>query len=66
MAGRIAERSYMLNGLLVAVTGILAAAVSNPGFVPVPPALVVNQALSLAAGALGGLAAWALARRQAA
>ncbi|NTU79775.1 MAG: TIGR04086 family membrane protein [Chloroflexales bacterium] len=65
VAARVAEQSPLLNGLLVGVTGILAAAVSNPGLVAVPPTLVFVQAASLAAGALGGLLAWALARREA-
>lgn len=54
MAARLGEGAYLLTGVLVGATGILAAAVSNPGLVPVPPALVAAQALSLATGALGG------------
>lgn len=54
VAARVAEGPYLLTGLLVGATGILAAAVSNPGLVPVPPLLVATQALSLASGALGG------------
>lgn len=57
VAARIGEGAPMLTGVLVAATGILAAAVSNPGLVPVPPTLIAGQALSLAAGALGGLLA---------
>lgn len=59
VAARLAEGNFLLTGLLVGATGILAAAISNPGLVPVPPALVLAQALSLGSGALGGL----LARR---
>lgn len=54
VAARLAEGAYLLTGLLVGATGILAAAVSNPGLVPVPPLLVAVQALSLVSGALGG------------
>jgi hypothetical protein len=54
VAARVAESAYMLTGLLVAATGVLAATVSNPGLVPVPATLVVAQGLSLATGALGG------------
>lgn len=66
VAGRLSDGRQMLAGLLVGATGVLAAAVSNPGLVPVPPLLVLAQALSLAAGALGGgLAGLAARRRQA-
>lgn len=63
VAAHIAEEAPLLNGLLVGVTGILAAAVSNPGFIPVPPTLVIAQAASLAVGALGGLIARLAERR---
>jgi putative membrane protein (TIGR04086 family) len=66
VAARIADQSHLLNGLLVGVTGILAGAVSNPGLVPVAQLLVIAQALSLVSGALGGLLARLVARRQAA
>ncbi len=64
VAARLAEGAYLLTGLLVGATGILAAAVSNPGLVPVPPTLVIAQALSLATGALGGGLAGLAARHQ--
>lgn len=57
VAARLADTAPLLHGLLVAVTGILAVAVSNPGFVPVPRPLVVTQALSLLAGPLGAMVA---------
>lgn len=57
VAGRIAEENQALNGMLVGVTGILAAAISNPGLVPVPRPIVITQALCLLSGALGGLIA---------
>jgi len=65
IAARIAGESFTLHGLLVGVTSILAAAVSNPGLVPVPRLLVAVQALSLLAGALGGLLASLATRGQA-
>jgi TRAP-type mannitol/chloroaromatic compound transport system permease large subunit len=65
VAARIGESAPLLTGTLVAATGILAAAVSNPGLVPVPPVLIFAQALSLAAGALGGQLARIIAMRQA-
>ncbi len=62
IAARIAGTAFTLHGLLVGVTSILAAAVSNPGLVPVPRLLVAVQALSLLTGALGGLLAFFVAR----
>ncbi|HMQ34391.1 MAG TPA: TIGR04086 family membrane protein [Chloroflexaceae bacterium] len=64
VAGHLSEGRQMLAGLLVGATGVLAAAVSNPGLVPVPPLLVLAQALSLATGALGGGIAGLAARRR--
>jgi TRAP-type mannitol/chloroaromatic compound transport system permease large subunit len=66
VAARITEGAHLATGVLVAATGILAAAVSNPGLVPVPPVLIVGQALSLATGAIGGLLARIVAGWQAA
>ncbi|MFV9507660.1 MAG: TIGR04086 family membrane protein [Oscillochloridaceae bacterium umkhey_bin13] len=63
VAGRIAEHSPALHGLLVGVTGILATAISNPGIVPVPRPLVITQALSLLSGAVGALIARAVMDR---
>lgn len=63
VAARIADEAYVLHGLLVGVTAILAAAVSNPGLIPVPRLFVFAQALSLLTGALGGLLAYLLTRR---
>ncbi len=57
VTGRIAEGNYLLNGMLVGVTGILAAAVSNPGLVPVPRLIVIAQVLSVLSGACGALLA---------
>ncbi len=64
VAGRLSESRHALAGLLVGATGVLAATVSNPGLVPVPPLLVLAQALGLAAGALGGVIARLVSSRR--
>lgn len=63
VATRLTDGAPLLTGALVGATGILAAAVSNPGLVPVPPVLIGAQALTLATGALGGLLAHILRPR---
>lgn len=63
VGARLAGGRFALHGLLVGVTGILAAAVANPGVLVVPRLFVLAQLLSVAAGIAGGLLARLFAPR---
>jgi putative membrane protein (TIGR04086 family) len=63
VAARLAEEAFLLNGLMVGLFAILAAAVANPRMVAVPPALIYGQVAGCALAVGGGALARALHRR---
>jgi putative membrane protein (TIGR04086 family) len=64
VAARLAEESYLINGLLVGVTGVLIAAVLNGSNAEVDRVFVIGQLAGCLLAALGGYAALLISQRQ--